>query len=115
MSLCYCSVFRYSIERLGDAARAFRIDPHNGTITVAKALDRETAGWHNLTVEATEMCKAGVVFTRSQPMKCVQITPPDKSLGKLRHALICRSTEESVPVCLEMLKRRQKNFDNKHL
>lgn len=57
LSSCFCSVLRFSIDRMSDAARAFRIDPHNGTITVAKALDRETAEWHNLTVEATEMCK----------------------------------------------------------
>lgn len=45
---------RYSINRRSDAAKAFRIDPNNGTVTTAKVLDRETAGWHNLTVEAKE-------------------------------------------------------------
>lgn len=45
---------RYSIARRSDAARAFKIDPNNGTVTTAKLLDREVAGWHNLTVEAKE-------------------------------------------------------------
>lgn len=45
---------RYSISRRRDTTRAFKIDPYNGTISMAKALDRETAGWHNFTVEAKE-------------------------------------------------------------
>lgn len=45
---------RYSIARRSDATRAFKIDPNNGTVTTAKVLDREAAGWHNLTVEAKE-------------------------------------------------------------
>uniref|UniRef100_A0A8C2Z3I3 Cadherin domain-containing protein n=1 Tax=Cyclopterus lumpus TaxID=8103 RepID=A0A8C2Z3I3_CYCLU len=43
-----------------DATKAFRIDPNNGTITVAKALDREAAAWHNVTVEAEETSKENV-------------------------------------------------------
>lgn len=49
MSLC-----RYSIHKRRDPTRAFRIDPINGTVTVVKPLDRETAAWHNFSAEAQE-------------------------------------------------------------
>ncbi|XP_014887748.1 cadherin-7 isoform X1 [Poecilia latipinna] len=45
---------RYSIDKKTDATNAFKIDPNNGTIAIAKALDRETADWHNMSVEAKE-------------------------------------------------------------
>lgn len=32
----------------------FYIDPDSGAITLGKILDRETAGWHNITVKAVE-------------------------------------------------------------
>lgn len=32
----------------------FHIDPDSGAITLGKILDRETAGWHNITVKAVE-------------------------------------------------------------
>lgn len=32
----------------------FHIDPDSGAITLGKILDRETAGWHNITVRAIE-------------------------------------------------------------
>lgn len=35
----------------------FHIDPDSGAITLGKILDRETAGWHNITVKAVEAGK----------------------------------------------------------
>lgn len=32
----------------------FYIDPESGAITLGKILDREIAGWHNITVKAEE-------------------------------------------------------------
>ncbi|KAM6953399.1 cadherin-7 [Aplochiton taeniatus] len=46
---------RYSIEKSSDLLKAFKIDQNNGTVTVVKPLDRETANWHNLTITAKEM------------------------------------------------------------
>lgn len=37
----------------------FYIDPDSGAITLGKNLDRETAGWHNITVKAVE---AGIII-----------------------------------------------------
>lgn len=54
---------RYSIDKRSDTTKAFKIDPNNGTITVAKALDRETENWHNVTVAAKETSKEHLVHT----------------------------------------------------
>lgn len=53
---------RYSVDKRSDTTKAFKIDPNNGTITVAKSLDRETAAWHNVTVEAKETSKESFMF-----------------------------------------------------
>ncbi|XP_069552511.1 cadherin-7 isoform X2 [Brachyistius frenatus] len=55
---------RYSIDKRSDITKAFKIDPNNGTITVARALDRETTNWHNVTVEAKETNNTASVVAR---------------------------------------------------
>uniref|UniRef100_W5K013 Cadherin-22 n=1 Tax=Astyanax mexicanus TaxID=7994 RepID=W5K013_ASTMX len=45
---------RYSIDRSTDQEQIFNIDAVTGAITLGKILDRETAGWHNITVTAVE-------------------------------------------------------------
>ncbi|XP_035268163.1 cadherin-7 [Anguilla rostrata] len=45
---------RYYIAKGSDMKREFKIDPDNGTIMIAKSLDREDSAWHNLTVTAKE-------------------------------------------------------------
>lgn len=45
---------RYSIDRGTDQEKIFNIDAVTGAITLGKVLDRETAGWHNITVTAVE-------------------------------------------------------------
>lgn len=45
---------RFSIDRTTDYDLIFHIDPDSGAITLGKTLDRETAGWHNITVKAVE-------------------------------------------------------------
>ena len=60
--MCVCDFSsRYSIDKRSDTTKAFIIDPNNGTITVAKALDRETTDWHNVTVAAKETGKEHLV------------------------------------------------------
>ncbi|KAL4635402.1 cadherin-7-like isoform X1 [Arapaima gigas] len=51
---------RYRIDKDTDVKKMFQIDPKNGTITVEKPLDRESAAWHNLTVTASEMKQSGL-------------------------------------------------------
>ncbi|NXJ65066.1 CAD19 protein, partial [Rostratula benghalensis] len=48
------SPIRYSIVHGMHLKRLFSINEHNGTIITTKALDREIASWHNITVTATE-------------------------------------------------------------
>lgn len=58
LNMCLCDFSsRYSIDKRSDITKAFKIDPNNGTLTVAKALDRETTNWHNVTIEAKETSK----------------------------------------------------------
>ncbi|TTT62945.1 Cadherin-22 [Bagarius yarrelli] len=45
---------RFSIDESSDQEQIFNIDPVSGAITLGKILDRETAGWHNITVTAIE-------------------------------------------------------------
>lgn len=49
-----CFIPRFSIDRSTDQEQIFNIDPVTGAITLGKILDRETAGWHNLTVTVVE-------------------------------------------------------------
>ena len=63
LNVCLCDFSsRYSTDKRSDNTKAFKIDPNNGTITVAKALDRETTNWHNVTVEAKETSKENFLF-----------------------------------------------------
>ncbi|KAG8519615.1 Cadherin-22 [Galemys pyrenaicus] len=54
---------RYAIDRDSDLDQIFDIDADTGAIVTGKGLDRETAGWHNITVLAME---AGVVMAKVQ-------------------------------------------------
>ncbi|KFO74303.1 Cadherin-22, partial [Cuculus canorus] len=45
---------RYAIDRSTDTDWIFDIDANTGAIVTGKVLDRETAGWHNITVLAME-------------------------------------------------------------
>ncbi|KAM9333379.1 cadherin-10-like [Pholidichthys leucotaenia] len=46
---------KYAINRYTDEKWLFNIDATNGTITTLKALDRESAKWHNFSVVASEL------------------------------------------------------------
>lgn len=51
---------RYAIDRESDLDQIFDIDADTGAIVTGKGLDRETAGWHNITVLAMEAGELGV-------------------------------------------------------
>ncbi|KAB1262715.1 Cadherin-22 [Camelus dromedarius] len=48
------ALLRYAIDRDSDLDQIFDIDADTGAIVTGKGLDRETAGWHNITVLAME-------------------------------------------------------------
>lgn len=53
------SFLRYAIDRNSDLDQIFDIDADTGAIVTGKGLDRETAGWHNITVLAMEAGEPG--------------------------------------------------------
>ena len=57
--MLFVLIHRFSIDRSTDQDSIFHIDQVSGAITLSKVLDRETAGWHNITVAAVE---AGRLF-----------------------------------------------------
>lgn len=59
VSYFFCDWNRFSIDQTTDQETIFHIDSETGAITLGKILDRETAGWHNITVKAVE---AGTLF-----------------------------------------------------
>lgn len=52
-------LLRYAIDRDSDLDQIFDIDADTGAIVTGKGLDRETAGWHNITVLAMEAGEPG--------------------------------------------------------
>nr|XP_055229075.1 cadherin-22 isoform X2 [Gorilla gorilla gorilla] len=55
---------RYAIDRESDLDQIFDIDADTGAIVTGKGLDRETAGWHNITVLAMEADNTAAVHTQ---------------------------------------------------
>ncbi|XP_070104154.1 cadherin-22 isoform X3 [Equus przewalskii] len=55
---------RYAIDRDSDLDQIFDIDADTGAIVTGKGLDRETAGWHNITVLAMEADNTAAVHTQ---------------------------------------------------
>uniref|UniRef100_A0A671S0H1 Cadherin-7-like n=1 Tax=Sinocyclocheilus anshuiensis TaxID=1608454 RepID=A0A671S0H1_9TELE len=51
-----------------DTRQMFKIDPSNGTVYVASLLDRETAAWYNLTIDARENSEHIFVTNMHQPL-----------------------------------------------
>ncbi|MGH0165324.1 UNVERIFIED_CONTAM: hypothetical protein FKN15_070798 [Acipenser sinensis] len=67
---------RYHIDQNTDLKRMFKIAAHNGTIMIAKPLDRETASWDNLTVSASEESKYKLKFV-SNVIQTISATDKD--------------------------------------
>ncbi|XP_061877036.1 LOW QUALITY PROTEIN: cadherin-7 [Entelurus aequoreus] len=84
---------RYSIEKSSDATKTFRMDPLNGTITIAKTLDRETATWHNLTVIAKEAKHHRLSSTVVASIKVLDVNDNPPRLAGLYQPYICEGTQ----------------------
>ncbi|XP_041824854.1 cadherin-7-like isoform X2 [Melanotaenia boesemani] len=84
---------RYSIDKRSDATKAFKIDPNNGTIAVVKALDRETADWHNVTVEAKETTQNHLSSSVVMFIKVLDINDNVPRLARDYHPYICEGTQ----------------------
>ncbi|XP_074825788.1 cadherin-22 isoform X2 [Natator depressus] len=70
---------RYAIDRNTDLERIFDIDANTGAIVTGKVLDRETAGWHNITVLAMEADNLSQVSRASLRIRILDVNdnPPE--------------------------------------
>ncbi|XP_029313438.1 LOW QUALITY PROTEIN: cadherin-7 [Cottoperca gobio] len=84
---------RYTIDKRSDNTRAFKIDQNNGTITVAKALDRETTNWHNVTVEAKETTQNHLSSSVVVFIKVLDINDNVPRLARDYQPYICEGTQ----------------------
>ncbi|XP_069552512.1 cadherin-8 isoform X3 [Brachyistius frenatus] len=84
---------RYSIDKRSDITKAFKIDPNNGTITVARALDRETTNWHNVTVEAKETTQNHLSSSVVVFIKVLDINDNVPRLARDYQPYICEGTQ----------------------
>ncbi|XP_072307250.1 cadherin-20 isoform X2 [Eucyclogobius newberryi] len=87
------SAVRYGIEERSDGAKAFRIDPRNGTVSVAKALDRESFDWHNVTITATEIMQ---LHLSSSVVVFIKVLDVNDNVPRLAHdyqPFICEGTQ----------------------
>ncbi|XP_066502878.1 cadherin-7 isoform X2 [Hoplias malabaricus] len=84
---------KYSVSKSSDLRNIFRIDPNNGTVSVAKPLDRETAAWHNLTVTAKETNENQLSSTVSVTIKVLDINDNIPTLSQDYQPFVCEGTE----------------------
>uniref|UniRef100_A0A3B1J694 Cadherin-12 n=1 Tax=Astyanax mexicanus TaxID=7994 RepID=A0A3B1J694_ASTMX len=84
---------RYSITKSSDLRKAFRIDPNNGTVSVAKPLDQETAAWHNLTVTAKETKENQLSSSVFVAIKVLDINDNIPTLSRDYQPYVCEGTE----------------------
>lgn len=87
------SPIRYAIDKRSDSAKAFRIDPNNGTVSVIKALDRETADWHNVTVTATETMQLHLSSSVVVFIKVLDVNDNAPRLARDYQPFICEGTQ----------------------
>ncbi|KAM9332959.1 cadherin-7 [Pholidichthys leucotaenia] len=87
------SPMRYSIDKRSDFTKAFKVDPNNGTLTVARTLDRETTDWHNLSVEAKEMTQNHLSSSVVVFIKVLDINDNVPRLARDYQPYICEGTQ----------------------
>ncbi|KAK1806166.1 hypothetical protein P4O66_000057 [Electrophorus voltai] len=84
---------RYSITKGTELKKAFKIDPNDGTVSVAKPLDRETAAWQNLTVTAKEMKENQLSSSVSVFIKVLDINDNIPTLSRDYRPYVCEGTQ----------------------
>uniref|UniRef100_A0A8C2J0F2 Cadherin-22 n=1 Tax=Cyprinus carpio TaxID=7962 RepID=A0A8C2J0F2_CYPCA len=86
---------RFSIDQSTDQEQIFNIDPVTGAITLGKILDRETAGWHNITVTAVEAGTNPVYCTPSiaNDIRILDVNDNPPELATPYEASICEDAK----------------------
>ncbi|XP_041944391.1 cadherin-22-like [Alosa sapidissima] len=84
---------RYSIDRSTDQEHIFNIDPVTGAITLGKILDRETAGWHNITVTAVEAGNPAQASQSAVSIRILDVNDNPPELATPYEASICEDAK----------------------
>ncbi|XP_044277213.1 cadherin-22 [Varanus komodoensis] len=83
------SPVRYAIDRATDAEHVFTINPQSGAIVTSKALDRETSGWHNITVLAMEADNQAHVSKMPLRIRILDVNDNPPELATPYEAAVC--------------------------
>ncbi|XP_064161567.1 cadherin-22-like [Anguilla rostrata] len=84
---------RYSIDRGTDQEKIFNIDAVTGAITLGKILDRETAGWHNITVTAVEADNPSMASQNAVSIRILDVNDNPPELATPYEASICEDAK----------------------
>uniref|UniRef100_UPI0037E70DE7 cadherin-22 n=1 Tax=Semicossyphus pulcher TaxID=241346 RepID=UPI0037E70DE7 len=84
---------RFSIDRSTDQEMIFHIDPDSGAITLGKILDRETAGWHNITVKAVEADNHTMASHSAVSIRILDVNDNPPELATPYEASICEDAK----------------------
>ncbi|KAI4826952.1 hypothetical protein KUCAC02_030382 [Chaenocephalus aceratus] len=84
---------RFSIDRTTDQEMIFHIDPDSGAITLGKVLDRETAGWHNITVRAVETENHTMASHSAVSIRILDVNDNPPELATPYEASICEDAK----------------------
>uniref|UniRef100_A0AAR2LDL2 Cadherin-22 n=1 Tax=Pygocentrus nattereri TaxID=42514 RepID=A0AAR2LDL2_PYGNA len=84
---------RYSIDRSTDQEQIFNIDAVTGAITLGKILDRETAGWHNITVTAVEADNQSMASQTAVSIRILDVNDNPPELATPYETKICEDAK----------------------
>uniref|UniRef100_A0A7N4P2I0 Cadherin 22 n=1 Tax=Sarcophilus harrisii TaxID=9305 RepID=A0A7N4P2I0_SARHA len=84
---------RYAIDRDSDLEQIFNIDADTGAIVTGKGLDRETAGWHNITVLAMEADNHSQVSRASLRIRILDVNDNPPELATPYEAAVCEDAK----------------------
>ncbi|XP_008569828.1 PREDICTED: cadherin-22, partial [Galeopterus variegatus] len=84
---------RYAIDRESDLDQIFDIDADTGAIVTGKGLDRETAGWHNITVLAMEADNHAQLSRASLRIRILDVNDNPPELATPYEAAICEDAK----------------------
>ncbi|KAM8798229.1 CAD22 protein, partial [Eudromia elegans] len=84
---------RYAIDRSTDMERIFDIDANTGAIMTGKVLDRETAGWHNITILAMEADNHSQVSRASLRIRILDVNDNPPELATPYEAAVCEDAK----------------------
>ncbi|XP_029412787.1 cadherin-22 isoform X2 [Nannospalax galili] len=84
---------RYAIDRDSDLEQIFDIDADTGAIVTGKGLDRETAGWHNITVLAMEADNHAQLSKASLRIRILDVNDNPPELATPYEAAVCEDAK----------------------